>query len=429
MSTAAGWYADPYGRHDKRYWDGSSWTRHVFTGGVQSIEPLEPAGSATSDTFTERSEVVSGGPPPAVEAIATPTTTTVAPIGATPAPTATPTPTPASASAAQVQQSLATAGAQVVTFLDRLGPQARARGPVDLRSALAGVAGALWAAGALLVGLDDMESTGPLVLIAAILIGAAVVASLKAPDVAGLRSALVGAVSVAVPVFALALTDEATSKGELASASIIAAVIFMALWIARGLRGRPLLFGLGVYSLVTFIGSLGAQGAEWCEDSSYYYDDCDTAEVLREALQQQGWLFVIAGSVLLGGTRWADKNGYLGIGTGLVASALVTITSGGVLIASAAQDEGEVTGPLVLLGLAGAAMAWVGSAGNRRATMWWGVVVCAIGLPAALLVAVDPEDSATGGILVIIAGAAFFGLPALVKSVTSGQQATPPSSP
>lgn len=35
----AGWYGDPTGRHDLRYWDGKTWTRHVSDDGILSAEP------------------------------------------------------------------------------------------------------------------------------------------------------------------------------------------------------------------------------------------------------------------------------------------------------------------------------------------------------------------------------------------------------
>jgi Protein of unknown function (DUF2510) len=38
-----GWQADPAGRHQFRYWDGSQWTDHVADQGVLSTEPLGPA--------------------------------------------------------------------------------------------------------------------------------------------------------------------------------------------------------------------------------------------------------------------------------------------------------------------------------------------------------------------------------------------------
>jgi len=38
--TPAQWAADPIGRHQHRYWDGSRWTEHVSDGGVASIDPM-----------------------------------------------------------------------------------------------------------------------------------------------------------------------------------------------------------------------------------------------------------------------------------------------------------------------------------------------------------------------------------------------------
>ena len=41
VSTAvpANWYADPSGRYELRYWDGSQWTEHVSRGGQQFTDP------------------------------------------------------------------------------------------------------------------------------------------------------------------------------------------------------------------------------------------------------------------------------------------------------------------------------------------------------------------------------------------------------
>jgi hypothetical protein len=38
-----GWYADPGGRFDHRYWDGTAWTEHVSQAGVASTAPTVPA--------------------------------------------------------------------------------------------------------------------------------------------------------------------------------------------------------------------------------------------------------------------------------------------------------------------------------------------------------------------------------------------------
>ncbi len=41
MNKDPGWYADPYRRHQVRYWDGSSWTEHVGDDGNQGADPVD----------------------------------------------------------------------------------------------------------------------------------------------------------------------------------------------------------------------------------------------------------------------------------------------------------------------------------------------------------------------------------------------------
>jgi len=38
VSFVAGWYSDPSGRHELRYWDGQRWTANVSTAGVTSVD-------------------------------------------------------------------------------------------------------------------------------------------------------------------------------------------------------------------------------------------------------------------------------------------------------------------------------------------------------------------------------------------------------
>lgn len=39
-ASPARWAADPTGRHELRYWNGSQWTEHVSTRGKQSTDPM-----------------------------------------------------------------------------------------------------------------------------------------------------------------------------------------------------------------------------------------------------------------------------------------------------------------------------------------------------------------------------------------------------
>jgi uncharacterized protein YxjI len=41
-----GWYADPTGRYEQRYWDGTAWTGHVVSAGTESTDPVAPTGAA-----------------------------------------------------------------------------------------------------------------------------------------------------------------------------------------------------------------------------------------------------------------------------------------------------------------------------------------------------------------------------------------------
>ena len=40
VSTVGQWAADPYNRHQFRYWDGARWTHHVQNDGVAAIDPV-----------------------------------------------------------------------------------------------------------------------------------------------------------------------------------------------------------------------------------------------------------------------------------------------------------------------------------------------------------------------------------------------------
>jgi uncharacterized protein YxjI len=57
MTTpAAGWYADPFGRHEARYFSGAEWTEHVSSHGRQSTDP--PGGVSRVPTVQRAPEKV-----------------------------------------------------------------------------------------------------------------------------------------------------------------------------------------------------------------------------------------------------------------------------------------------------------------------------------------------------------------------------------
>ena len=56
--TPAGWFADPMGRHEMRYWDGAQWTEHVSSHGRQSTDA--PTGQSHVPTVQRAPEKVTG---------------------------------------------------------------------------------------------------------------------------------------------------------------------------------------------------------------------------------------------------------------------------------------------------------------------------------------------------------------------------------
>lgn len=38
QQTPAGWFPDPFGRHEHRWWDGIQWTEHVGSAGSQTVD-------------------------------------------------------------------------------------------------------------------------------------------------------------------------------------------------------------------------------------------------------------------------------------------------------------------------------------------------------------------------------------------------------
>lgn len=45
-SWPAGWFPDPTGRHDHRWWDGGAWTSHVADAGISGLDPLPDTATA-----------------------------------------------------------------------------------------------------------------------------------------------------------------------------------------------------------------------------------------------------------------------------------------------------------------------------------------------------------------------------------------------
>ena len=66
-SAAAGWYADPLGRHERRYWDGAAWTDHIVDGTTQGTDPVSGPPVATGQAAQTASAAPAAAVPTATQ--------------------------------------------------------------------------------------------------------------------------------------------------------------------------------------------------------------------------------------------------------------------------------------------------------------------------------------------------------------------------
>ncbi|MEP6658918.1 MAG: phospholipid scramblase-related protein [Acidimicrobiales bacterium] len=59
-NTPANWFADPTGRHQHRYWDGSAWTDHVSDHGITGHDPISSAVLPTDMAPTDTAVTLTG---------------------------------------------------------------------------------------------------------------------------------------------------------------------------------------------------------------------------------------------------------------------------------------------------------------------------------------------------------------------------------
>lgn len=88
----AGWFPDPTGRHDHRWWDGGAWTAHVADAGIAGLDPLPDASpapgalptAAGTATDAEVSSALGGTDAGAVPAHPSAPVSPIAPVAPTP---------------------------------------------------------------------------------------------------------------------------------------------------------------------------------------------------------------------------------------------------------------------------------------------------------------------------------------------------------
>jgi hypothetical protein len=371
MTHPAGWYADPFGRFQQRYWDGAAWTEHVSTNGAQAVDPL---GS-----------------------------TVVIPIA-----------TPASAYVAPEANALATApaaggggGATARGFLDVLGPDARERPAPRLSMALAGSGGAVAAAGIAIAIVGTDGSRGKAAVAGAVIVAIALAVRLMLARHLEPAAAGVGAGVVGLAVLGGAIVGDDLDTGW---ALFVVGVLFIAAWVLPGFRGRSIMLGIGTLLWVAALAAV---------TSSSGSDEGVLGEVPYGGfVGDQEVVFLLAAAVLLGLVWWLDRAGYRGVGTSLVVAALVSAFVGVAQATSNLDDAGSA----ILITIVGLIVCVVGSHGGRRATTWWGALLATIGVVGFFAATMTPDSTSSMATMLLISGALLIVGPVAVRAIRKGQQ-------
>lgn len=371
MSQEPGWFNDPYGRFQQRYWNGASWTEHVATNGIAAVDPL---GSTTVVPFA----------------------------------------TPASAYTTPVASGAAsgpgTAG--VHRFLDGLGADARQRPTPRLSLALAGAGGVVAAAGVIVGVVGESDSRGRLFAAAVVIIGAALAVRLMVKNQPDLHAAAVGAgvVGIGALGFAIVGEDATAAWGEL-----VVAALFIAAWALPGFRGRPVMLGIGTFVLVAALGTAVSFDSGGDDDSIF----AGLSSVVT-TFGTSGVVFLLAAAALLVLVWWLDHAGYAGVATSLIVPVLLASFTGVVVSAASFANAGTA----VLVVAVGLAICAVGSHGDRRATTWSGALLSSIGVVGFFAIVAKPTSAGTFTAMLLISAAILIAGPGIARAVHSARAAT-----
>lgn len=317
-------------------------------------------------------------------------------------------------------------------FLDALGDDAKVRPEPRLTTALSGLAGVLLTIGWSSLLSGDSGSMSGLYAGAITAFGAGLAIRLKANKNADLQAAAVGAGISSLLLFCVAVIGDTEMNAGLGL--ILTSVLHVAVWVLPGFRGRSIFLGFAALALI--FGLSSALGGEVltndrCEE--LYYEDGDVPDecyednvysdlpgAVGDYLGKQGAIYLVAGTALILGVATLDRRGYRAVGTALIPAGMVAILIGALLMAVRMANAGAG----VLAALAGLALCYVGSRGERRAMTWWGAAITTIGLTGFFLGAFTPDTNSGTAFTVIAAGGTLAMVPYIIKKAAENKTAS-----
>jgi len=296
-------------------------------------------------------------------------------------------------------------------FLNSLGDEAKTRRRPSLNQALSGLAGVLITLGWVALLTGDSGSLAGTYIGAMIAFGIGLVVRLKTSKSTEIHAAAVGVGITSLLTFCLVLVGDTQMNPGLGL--ILTGIAHIAVWVLPGFRGRSIFLAFAALALIFGFSSLvGGEilTADRCDE--YYYGDyselpdgCDDDLIYSDLpgevggfLGKQGAVYLILGSALILSVITLDRRGYNAVGTALIPAGMVAVLIGSLLMAVTMANAGAG----ILGAIAGIAMCYVGSDGQRRALTWWGAATTSIGVSGFFIAAFKPDSlGAVAGALII----------------------------
>lgn len=314
-------------------------------------------------------------------------------------------------------------------FLDALGDDAKHRPEPRLNGALSGLAGLLLTIGWSSLLSGDSGSTSGLYAGTITAFGVGLAIRLKASKNADLQAAAIGAGITSLLLFCITFIGDTGMNAGLGL--ILTALVHVAVWIAPGFRGRSIFLGFAALALIFGLSSaIGGEVLTYDRCEELYFEDEDVPDECYEDnvysdlpgeignyLGKQGVIYMIAGTALILGVATLDRRGYRGVGTALIPAGMVAILVGALLMAVRMANAGAG----VLAAIAGLALCWVGSRGERRAMTWWGAAITTIGVAGFFLGAFTPDSNSGTSLAVIAAGGTLALTPYVIKKAAENK--------
>jgi hypothetical protein len=319
-------------------------------------------------------------------------------------------------------------------FLNSLGDEAKTRRHPSLNQALSGLAGVLIALGWIALLRGDSDSLAGAYVGAMIAFGVGLVVRLKTSKSTELHAAAVGVGIASLLTFCLVLVGDTQMNPGLGL--ILTAVAHVAVWVLPGYRGRSIFLAFAALALIFGFSSLiGGEilTADRCDE--YYYGDGDLPDECYDNIYsdlpgevggfvgKQGAVYLILGSALILSVAALDRRGYNAVGTALIPAGLVAVLIGSLLMAVSMANAGAG----ILGAIAGIAMCYVGSNGQRRALTWWGATTTSVGVSGFFIAAFKPDSAGAVAGALIISGLVVGLIPLAIQKAqeTKAAQSTP----